>query len=189
VAELLAHGDHGRSRKRELLLVGQPAELETLDVAAAPLDDEGFHPTVLVYWRARLRASARPRRIFDAVRQVVEARRVHRLEPERWPRPRGSTRSSSGCRRDRGSQHGTPERHHLGDERVDRYLNGCAADVSAGRPARAPPPRSAGQLDVALQSRHGLFLLVVDGLRGGARVVDEWWAGRPGCRERQEKAP
>src|SRR5215211_8655274 len=24
------------------------------------LDDEGFHPTVLVYWRARLRASARP---------------------------------------------------------------------------------------------------------------------------------
>jgi Transposase DDE domain/Transposase domain (DUF772) len=37
------------------------------------LDDEGFHPTVLVYWRARLRASGRPRRIFDAVRQVVEA--------------------------------------------------------------------------------------------------------------------
>jgi hypothetical protein len=37
------------------------------------LDDEGFHPTVLVYWRARLRASERPRRIFEAVRQVVEA--------------------------------------------------------------------------------------------------------------------
>jgi hypothetical protein len=37
------------------------------------LDDEGFHPTVLVYWRARLRASTRPRRIFEAVRQVVEA--------------------------------------------------------------------------------------------------------------------
>jgi hypothetical protein len=36
------------------------------------LDDEGFHPTVLVYWRARLRASQRPRRIFEAVRQVVE---------------------------------------------------------------------------------------------------------------------
>jgi hypothetical protein len=36
------------------------------------LDDEGFHPTVLVYWRARLRASERPRRIFQAVRQVVE---------------------------------------------------------------------------------------------------------------------
>jgi Transposase domain (DUF772) len=37
------------------------------------LDDEGFHPTVLVYWRARLRASTRPRRIFAAVRDVVEA--------------------------------------------------------------------------------------------------------------------
>jgi len=37
------------------------------------LDDEGFHPTVLVYWRNRLRTSSRPRRIFDAVRQVVEA--------------------------------------------------------------------------------------------------------------------
>ena len=36
------------------------------------LDDEGFHPTVLVYWRARLRASEQPRRIFAAVRQVVE---------------------------------------------------------------------------------------------------------------------
>jgi IS5 family transposase len=37
------------------------------------LDDEAFHPTVLVYWRNRLRASDRPRRIFEAVRQVVAA--------------------------------------------------------------------------------------------------------------------
>jgi hypothetical protein len=37
------------------------------------LDDEGFHPTVLVYWRNRLRGSLRPRRIFEAVGQVVEA--------------------------------------------------------------------------------------------------------------------
>ena len=37
------------------------------------LDDEGFHPTVLVYWRARLRTSDRPRRIFDAVHEVVAA--------------------------------------------------------------------------------------------------------------------
>src|SRR6266511_2836814 len=36
------------------------------------LDDEGFHPTGRVYWRNRLRASGRPRRVFDAVRQVVE---------------------------------------------------------------------------------------------------------------------
>jgi Transposase DDE domain/Transposase domain (DUF772) len=42
------------------------------------LDDEGFHPTVLVYWRNRIRRSSRPRRIFDAVRQVVAATGVLR---------------------------------------------------------------------------------------------------------------
>jgi hypothetical protein len=42
------------------------------------LDDEGFHPTVLVYWRSRIRRSARPRRIFEAVRHVVEATGVLR---------------------------------------------------------------------------------------------------------------
>jgi hypothetical protein len=42
------------------------------------LDDEGFHPTVLVYWRNRLRSSDRPRRIFDAVGQVVAATGVLR---------------------------------------------------------------------------------------------------------------
>ena len=31
----------------------------------------GFHPTVLTLWRARLRDSEKPERIFDAVRQVV----------------------------------------------------------------------------------------------------------------------
>jgi Transposase domain (DUF772) len=35
------------------------------------LDDEGFHPTVLVYWRNRIRTSPRPQRILQAVRQVV----------------------------------------------------------------------------------------------------------------------
>jgi hypothetical protein len=37
------------------------------------LDDEGFHPIMLVYWRNRIRRSSRPRRIFEAVRQVVQA--------------------------------------------------------------------------------------------------------------------
>jgi hypothetical protein len=35
------------------------------------LDDEGFHPTVLTYWRRRLARSDRPNRIFGAVRQVI----------------------------------------------------------------------------------------------------------------------
>jgi Transposase DDE domain/Transposase domain (DUF772) len=38
-----------------------------------PIAAAGFHPTVLTYWRRRLAASARPDRIFDAVREVVAA--------------------------------------------------------------------------------------------------------------------
>ncbi len=36
-----------------------------------PIDHEGFHPTTLTVWRQRLRASDRPDRIFQAVRQVI----------------------------------------------------------------------------------------------------------------------
>jgi hypothetical protein len=38
-----------------------------------PIAAAGFHPTVLTYWRRRLAGSARPNRIFDAVREVVHA--------------------------------------------------------------------------------------------------------------------
>lgn len=37
------------------------------------LDDAGLHPSVLTYWRTRLRASSRPERIFEAVREVIGA--------------------------------------------------------------------------------------------------------------------
>jgi hypothetical protein len=36
------------------------------------LDDGGFHPSTLRYWRRRLAGSNRPHRINDAVKQVVE---------------------------------------------------------------------------------------------------------------------
>src|SRR3712207_353584 len=36
------------------------------------LDDEGFHPTVLTYWRNRLSRSERPHRIDEAVKAVAE---------------------------------------------------------------------------------------------------------------------
>jgi IS5 family transposase len=39
--------------------------------AGLALTDEGFDYSVLTYWRARLRASEQPERIFDAVRAVV----------------------------------------------------------------------------------------------------------------------
>ena len=38
----------------------------------AALDDPGFDPSTLVYWRRRLAASERPHRVSDAVRKVVE---------------------------------------------------------------------------------------------------------------------
>ena len=40
--------------------------------AGAPLDDPGFDPSSLVYWRNRIARSARPHRINDAVQKVVE---------------------------------------------------------------------------------------------------------------------
>jgi hypothetical protein len=43
-----------------------------------PLDHEGFHPSTLTYWRRRLAASARPDRIFEAVRAVVTSTGVLR---------------------------------------------------------------------------------------------------------------
>jgi transposase-like protein DUF772/DDE family transposase len=38
----------------------------------APLDDPGFDPSTLVYWRKRIAKSARPHRVNDAVRKVIE---------------------------------------------------------------------------------------------------------------------
>jgi len=38
----------------------------------APLDDPGFDPSSLVYWRRRLAKSQRPHRVNDAVRKIVE---------------------------------------------------------------------------------------------------------------------
>jgi hypothetical protein len=41
--------------------------------AGMAIDDKGFHPTTLVYWRNRLAKSERPHRINDAVKKIVEA--------------------------------------------------------------------------------------------------------------------
>jgi IS5 family transposase len=38
----------------------------------APLDDPGFDPSTLVYWRKRIAKSDRPHRVSDAVRKVIE---------------------------------------------------------------------------------------------------------------------
>jgi len=38
----------------------------------APLDDAGFDPSTLVYWRRRLAKSGRPHRVNEAVKKIVE---------------------------------------------------------------------------------------------------------------------
>lgn len=48
-----------------------------------PVTAEGFHPTALTVWRNRLAASARPHRIFEAVREVVLATGVLRGKARR----------------------------------------------------------------------------------------------------------
>jgi len=60
-----------------------PSDAETAEAARCDLrwkvapgmavDHKGFHPSTLTYWRRRLAASARPHRINDAVRRVIEA--------------------------------------------------------------------------------------------------------------------
>jgi IS5 family transposase len=47
------------------------------------LTDEGIHPTTLTYWRRRLRESAQPRRIYDAVAAVIEATGVIKAKHRR----------------------------------------------------------------------------------------------------------
>jgi hypothetical protein len=47
------------------------------------LDDKGFHPSTLTYWRRRLAASTRPHRINDSVKQVVEATGILRARRRR----------------------------------------------------------------------------------------------------------
>ena len=55
----------------------ETAEAARFDVrwkvaAGAPLDDPGFDPSSLVYWRNRIAKSERPHRVSDAVRKVIE---------------------------------------------------------------------------------------------------------------------
>jgi hypothetical protein len=70
-AVLLLQALEGRSDR-------EAAEALTFDLrwkaaCGLPITAAAFHPTVLTYWRRRLAASARPDRIFDAVREVVRS--------------------------------------------------------------------------------------------------------------------
>ena len=71
----------------------EAAEAARFDVrwkvaVGAPLDDPGFDPSSLVYWRNRIARSARPDRINDAVRKIVNETGVLRAGGAgRWTPP------------------------------------------------------------------------------------------------------
>jgi len=115
------------------------------------LDDEGFHPTVLVYWRNRIRRSQRPRRVFEVAATAVLAGRRRRVLDstilEMRSRPR--TRSRSWSRRSVGSAGCSrrPVRSSLARttgllHSRRRPLSSETADMRMRRPPPAPVPRS-----------------------------------------------
>lgn len=60
---------HGLSDREAMAAVR--TDLRWKVACGLPIGHEGFHPSVLTYWRRRLAASARPERIFEAVKTVV----------------------------------------------------------------------------------------------------------------------
>jgi Transposase DDE domain/Transposase domain (DUF772) len=87
------------------------------------LDDKGFHPSTLTYWRRRLAKSARPHRINEAVRRVVEETVVLR---GRNRRAVDSTILADAV--------ATPGHDHAvggGVRRVARHVPGAAEQIAA----------------------------------------------------------
>jgi len=70
-AVLLLQALEGRSDRDAAEALDLRSALEA--ACGLPITAVAFHPTVLTYWRRRLARSARPNRIFDAVREVVAA--------------------------------------------------------------------------------------------------------------------
>ncbi len=59
--------------QEDLHQAGLQTDIAWKAAAGLALTDEAFHPTVLVLWRNKLRASEAPQRVFDAVRTVINA--------------------------------------------------------------------------------------------------------------------
>ena len=82
----------------------------------APLDDPGFDPSSLVYWRRRLARSERPHRVNDAVKTVIEQTGILR---GRAP-PGGGLDDPGGRRGDPGHRHPAGLGHPPGGPRGAR---------------------------------------------------------------------
>jgi hypothetical protein len=140
-----------------------------LPVAAA-----AFHPTVLTYWRRRLTASARPQRIFDAVREIVAATGA----------VRGKTRRAldSTVLDDAVATQDTVTQLIAAIRRVAREVPGAAAVVAAQ--CRAHDYDDPGKPAIAwndAEARAGLVdALVTDAHRLLGHLPEQGWGrGRP----------
>jgi hypothetical protein len=70
-AVLLLQALEGRSDREAIEAL--TFDLRWKSACGLPITAAAFHPTVLTYWRRRLAVSARPDRIFEAVREVVRS--------------------------------------------------------------------------------------------------------------------
>ena len=136
-----------------------------------PLGAASFHPTVLTYWRRRLAASARPQRIFDAVREVVQATGALR----------GKTRRAldSTVLEDAVATQDTVTQLVASIRRVARVLPGGADLVAAAATAAGHDYARPGKPAIAWDDEAARAALV-DGLVRDARaVLAEIAAGDP----------
>jgi Transposase domain (DUF772) len=132
--------------------------------SALTLTDPGFHPSVLTLWRARLRASDRPERIFDAVRQVVHATGV----------PAGRTRRAldSTFLDDAVATQDTPTQPVAAIRRVRRLVPAAAALRLAGHDHEHQPGKPACARDDPAARQQLVSALVNDALAVLGAVKD-----------------
>ncbi len=143
------------------------------------LDDEGCHPTVLMHWRNRLRTSPRPRRIFDAIRRVVEQTGVLR--------GRGRRVLDSTILEDAVATQDTVTQLVEAIRRVRRLVPQAREvrltahdDERPGKPVCAWDDPQAKQVLVSGLVGDALAVLAAAGRRASAqRLVQAWF---PGCR-------
>src|SRR6266508_2868783 len=121
------------------------------------LDDRGFHPSTLTYWRQRLARSARPHRINDAVKRVVEETGI---VAGRWRRvgrevPGAAAQIAAVCSGHDYSQPGKPQIDWDDPAAKDALVSALVNDANALVAALAD-----AELDEQAQAAVALLALV-----------------------------
>ena len=137
------------------------------------LDDPGIHPTSLVVWRRRIAGSARPYRLNEAVRQVVQATGI----------VKGRRRvADSTILADAVASQDTVTQLIAAMRRVLRQVPGAAGVIAAactgfdygkGRPAGGRLERPAGRAGAGVRAGQRRE-------HGGGRAAGRRAGGRPG---------